>query len=153
MLIQLTNEETKELEYTTTPLTNVTHIPGSVLGDKEAERMMFRSFDITGWAHNGRYYDMEGARSMSNGPLHKQVAAMTELLGFKQNYHIVWSLRNAVWGLQLDELKFVLYICTEGTKIQIDSRKDVDAERIIDHLYDILITVPEGVTPLNKGYK
>jgi len=124
------------------------------MGNKEAEKMLFRSFDITGWAHNGRYYEMEGARSMSNEALHKQVAEMTKLLGFKQKYHVVWSLRNAVWGLQLDELKFLLYICTEGTRIQVERNcNDENDERIVDHLHNILITIPEGVTALNKGYR
>ena len=151
---QLSNKETKELEYVTTPIGNVTHQPNSELNQDESEKLMFRSFDITGWAHNGRYYDMEGARNMSNGPLHKQVAEMSKLLGFKQNYHITWSLRNAVWGLEIEGIKLVLYICTEGTRIQIGSPyRDTDAKTVIDHLHSILIEIPEGVTELNKGYR
>jgi hypothetical protein len=140
---QLSNKETKELEYTTTPLSNILYQQNSVFSHKESETMMFRSFDVVGWAHNGRFYDQPGSRSLSNGALHKQVAEMSKLLGFKQNYHIVWSLRNAVWGLQIDDLKFILYICTEGTRIQVEQNcNDASAKKIIDRLYSLLIIDP-----------
>ena len=140
---QLSNEETKELEYNTTPISNVLYQANSTLNRKESDAMMYKSFDVVGWAHNGRHYDMPGARSMSNGPLHKQVAEMTKLLGFKQNYHIVWSLRNAVWGLEFDDIKFLLYICTEGTRIQVEWKdNDATANKLINHLYTLLIVDP-----------
>lgn len=140
---QLSNKETKELEYDSTPISNVLYQKESTLTHKESKELMYKSFDITGWAHNGRHYKIPGARNLSCGPLHKQVALMSKLLGFKQNYHIVWSLRNAVWGLQIDDLKFILYICTEGTRIQVELNcNDASASKIIDHLYGLLIVDP-----------
>jgi len=141
---QLSNEETKELEFTTTPLSNVLYQQiNSELSHKETEIVMYKSFDITGWAHNGRFYADPKSRSLSNGPLHKQVALMSELIGFKQNYHIVHSLRNAVWGLEFDNIKFLLYICTEGTKIQVEHNcNDATAQKIINRLYGLLIVDP-----------
>ena len=129
---QLSKQETKELEYSSTPMINI-------MAPCQDE-LAYKWFDVIGWTHNGRHYAHPKSRNITNQAMHKTVAEMSKLIGFKQNYHITWSIRNAVWGLQIDDIKFVLYISTEGTSVQIDQNcTETDVEKIVNQLYGILI--------------
>jgi hypothetical protein len=129
---QLTNKETKHLEF------NSSHLMNFML--RAGKEEMHRFFHLIGWTHNGEYH----ADPITNKALHVKVAALSKLLGFKQNYHVNYDCRNAVWGLEHEGLKFALCYSTEGLVVQIESTPDViptikDANVNTDHLYEILV--------------
>lgn len=137
-MIQLSKEETKRLERESTPLFNVVK-PGLLNHSKVFNKWMA----VLGWTHMGKFAN----NSIINKPLHVRVAAMSKLLGFKQNYHVNYWERNAVWGLEHNGIKFVLYISNKGLSVQIEGGYDSSlpqptpdqAQTIINLLFDTLV--------------
>jgi len=129
---QLTNKETKRVEYNSSHILN--------LMQRASRADMHRLFHLTGWTHNGEFL----GNPITHNALHKKVAILSNILGFKQNYHVNYTCRNAVWGLEHEGLKFAVCYSIEGLVVQIESWEEVkptiaDAIVIVDHLYELLI--------------
>ena len=132
---QLSKEETKQLEETSVPVMNVIARIG-----KDDPNIFNRWLAILGWTHMGEFAD----GSILSKPLHVRVAAMSELLGFRPNYHVNYWERNACWGLEHEGIKFVLYISNKGFSVQLardgeDLPTTESGKTIIDMLFQKLV--------------
>lgn len=65
-------------------------------------------------------------------PFHKKVAKLSDLLGYRPNYHKVTPHRVAVWGLALDVCHLLLYYSVDG--IQVRSTRAYSKEQLDDAL-------------------
>lgn len=125
----------KQLDKKTTQLLEQTSVP--IIMRIEDQAVADKWFHVLGWTHNGSYLNNE----ITNKPLKTRVAAMAELLGFRQNYHVVHSERNAVWGLEHNDITFLVYISNSGLAVQLEQcgSNALQAETIVGLLHDILI--------------
>ncbi|MNV81853.1 hypothetical protein D3C71_1755470 [compost metagenome] len=105
MFEQLSNDETKILEHSSTSYVNLG------VSDVDIELVM----RVQGW------YRTHGLKNASNKD---KVQKLQELIGFKQNYNVRYTNLNAVWGLKWNDVKFVLYRDESGLTIQVEPKLD-----------------------------
>lgn len=110
MIKQLTKKETKDLEHNTTSLINVYN---TKVNTHEFEfDGINASLAITSWYNT---WDIK------EGGLKTKRDKLTELLGFKPNYHVTYFVKHAVWGIESNGHRCVLYTSIEGTSLQVPS--------------------------------
>lgn len=136
---QLPKQETKDLEHKSMPMIMAMADPNAIWPRINVQNKWFA---VLGWHTAGEFTD----DPIVNKALHLKVAAMSKLLGFKQNYHVNYWERNAVWGLEHEGIKFVVYLSTRGLSVQLALDPDgvnrptpADAQIIVDLLFDKLI--------------
>ena len=122
---QLSKTDTKALELNSTPVIMLLSQCGTSYNAQPW-------FDVLGWTHTGR--------NITNQPLKVRVATMAWLLGFERNYHVNYNERNAVWGLEWRDVRFIVYISNAGLALQLEDKSTpAEAVQIVDELHKILI--------------
>ena len=128
MITQLSTEETRELEHTTDSMIMwISAINDPTIRDKVSKKW----FKILCW---------KDAQNIVGAGVYATAKHMTSLLGFKQNYYVMYWERNATWGVDINGTKGVLYISTKGLTLQL-AKGTTESETImvIDELYKLLI--------------
>jgi len=127
MLIQLSKRETKELEL------NSTRIENTLFNEKS-----FYSTEVINNAHQ-LLLSWEHTQGLDANSSEKvKTAKLSELLGYKPNYHMTTFVRNAVWGFRFGDInnKFLIYHSKRGLTLQIHPNFDGNE---IENLYKILL--------------
>ena len=114
----------------TTPIINM-----FVLGLEESDYIVddfHAGMAISSWY---ALYDIKA------GQLGAKRDKLVELLGLKPNYHVNYEYRNAVWGLEINGHKCVLYTSIRGTDLQVEPKKwkPGEMQKLLKVLMDKLI--------------
>lgn len=109
MIKQLTKEQTKELERTTTPLVNL-------VGVHHNDKTEFEFNGICAVMAISSWYLTWDLKS---NKFKEHRDKLIQLLGFKPNYHVNYEFKNAVWGLESNGHQCVLYTSLKGTSLQV----------------------------------
>lgn len=115
----LTKEETKKLEYTTTPIYSYVHFLD--------EKYLHKFYDIIGWYHH---------HNISCNNKKEIKAKLIEILG-KPLYYITHRHKNMVWGFNICDNKVVIYKDKRGLSIQCLTDNNID--KVISILYNKMI--------------
>lgn len=127
MLERLDTAKTRELEEVTTPIEIVIGYPNDLIHPM---------LGVTGW------YRTHGLTTKDS--IYKHNEKIAECLGFKPNYYVSYEYRNAVWGLRLGEMEFIVYNSKRGFHIQVKHKTSKqDAQAILSCLKDKLVLTKE----------
>lgn len=134
----LSKTETIRLEEESTPISNAMNdfyhsFPRTKNIPKEVTDVQEMHYDILGW------YSVHGFTTST--AMHKKVAALSELFGSRPSYHKTYNERHAVWGLESNGVKFVVYYSTRGLSIQIENRFQTDgltAKKLLEDIFNQL---------------
>lgn len=158
MLTALSKEETIKLEQSSTPLENIlsgifqeTKNPIKTLKNrKKFQKSLDQRMEIQFW------YEKFGIGT--NDPIRTHWVALEKLLGYKATIYRNYEYRNAIWGLQYKETKFLVWKSIRGTEFTLKSDTAIDqGYELLSYLHKLMgyqwfkeMEKKHGLIPMEK---
>ena len=122
---QLTNQEVRELEQSSIPIESFIHT-----SDRDAR---FKRLILTQhWYHT---HDLN-----TSMPQKRLNAKMTSLLNINPNYYKTYEFKNAVWGINWQSHKIIIYLSRRGLSIQVeDTLPQNSANKFLDDFNNLIV--------------
>ena len=125
-LIQLSQKETKDLEWNSTPIEQF------ILTQQKNKKLNNKLMILTSWIHT------HGLNA--NDLMKKRKDKLSQLLNFSSNYRSKGEYISDVYGLSRNNEKFMIYYSQRGLTVQVNENFNNDLmEKFLDELIDLLV--------------